>query len=110
MTNRRQNSKMISKNIGTSPDNRTTSSGSDSGPAPVEAMAFETAMDELENITRMLERGDVPLQKSVALYERGQALRRHCEARLAAAQERIEQVSLNDDGKAIAATPFDSPF
>ena len=69
-------------------------------------MSFEAAMGELESIVRRLESGDVSLEESVALYERGHALRTHCEARLAAAQARIEQVSLNADGQPAGTTPF----
>jgi len=63
-------------------------------------------MSELESIVRHLESGDVSLEKSVSLYERGHALRLHCEARLAAAQARIEQVSLGGDGQAAGTAPF----
>ncbi len=63
-------------------------------------------MGELETIVRRLESGDVSLEESVTLYERGHALRGHCEARLAAAQARIEQVSLGADGRPTGTTPF----
>lgn len=72
----------------------------------ISALSFEAAMGELESIVRRLESGDVSLEESVALYERGHALRAHCEARLAAAQARIEQVSLGADGQAAGTTPF----
>ena len=72
----------------------------------IAALSFEAAMGELETIVRRLESGDVSLEESVALYERGHALRTHCEARLAAAQARIEQVSLNADGQPAGTTPF----
>jgi exodeoxyribonuclease VII small subunit len=62
-------------------------------------------MGELETIVRRLEGGDVSLEESVTLYERGHALRAHCEARLAAAQARIEQVSLVD-GQPAGTAPF----
>ncbi|GGJ46556.1 hypothetical protein GCM10011393_15840 [Sphingopyxis bauzanensis] len=78
-------------------------------PAPdpaITALSFEAAMGELETIVRRLESGDVSLEESVALYERGHALRGHCEARLAAAQARIEQVSLGADGRPAGTTPF----
>jgi exodeoxyribonuclease VII small subunit len=78
----------------------------DADAAPISSLSFEAAMGELENIVRHLESGDVSLEKSVALYERGHALRLHCEARLAAAQARIEQVSLGGDGQAAGTTPF----
>lgn len=75
-------------------------------PADIASLSFEAAMGELETIVRRLESGDVNLEESVALYERGHALRLHCEARLAAAQARIEQVSLGADGRPAGTTPF----
>jgi len=57
-------------------------------PADIASLSFEAAMGELETIVRRLESGDVSLEESVNLYERGHALRSHCEARLAAAQAR----------------------
>lgn len=77
----------------------------DRAPA-IASLSFEAAMGELETIVRRLESGDVSLEESVALYERGHALRGHCEARLAAAQARIEQVSLGADGRPAGTTPF----
>lgn len=76
------------------------------GAPAIAALSFEAAMGELETIVRRLESGDVSLEESVALYERGHALRGHCEARLAAAQARIEQVSLGADGRPAGTTPF----
>lgn len=76
------------------------------GAASISSLSFEAAMGELESIVRRLESGDVSLEESVALYERGHALRVHCEARLAAAQARIEQVSLGADGQPAGTTPF----
>lgn len=63
-------------------------------------------MAELETIVRRLEAGDASLDQSVELYARGDALRAHCEARLQAAQARIEQISVGPDGKATGVTPF----
>lgn len=71
----------------------------------IASLSFEAAMGELETIVRRLEGGDVSLEESVTLYERGHALRQHCEARLAAAQARIEQVSLVD-GQPAGTAPF----
>ena len=73
--------------------------------ADIASLSFEAAMGELETIVRRLESGDVSLEESVTLYERGHALRAHCEARLAAAQARIEQVSLVD-GQPAGTAPF----
>jgi exodeoxyribonuclease VII small subunit len=75
-------------------------------PPAITSLSFEAAMKELEVIVRHLESGDVSLDKSVALYERGHALREHCEARLKAAQARIEQVSLGADGTPNGTTAF----
>lgn len=74
--------------------------------ADIAALSFEAAMGELETIVRRLESGDVSLEESVALYERGHSLRAHCEARLAAAQARIEQVGLGADGQPAGTKPF----
>ena len=77
----------------------------DTPPTDIASLSFEAAMGELETIVRRLEGGDVSLEDSVTLYERGHALRAHCEARLAAAQARIEQVSLVD-GQPAGVAPF----
>lgn len=77
-----------------------------SGAPAIASLSFEAAMSELETIVRRLESGEVNLEDSVALYERGHALRSHCEARLAAAQARIEQVSLAADGTPTGTTSF----
>lgn len=76
------------------------------GAAPPESLSFEAAMAELETIVRRLESGDVNLEESVALYERGQALRQQCEARLKAAELRVEQVSVGGDGRPTGTVPF----
>jgi len=65
----------------------------------VGAMSFEVALKELEEIVRRLEAGDVDLENSIEIYGRGVALKRHCEAKLKAAQERIEKISLGPDGE-----------
>jgi exodeoxyribonuclease VII small subunit len=72
----------------------------------VSALSFEAALAELENVVRQLESGEVALDASVALYARGDALRAHCSARLAAAQARIEQISLSADGAPMGVRPF----
>jgi exodeoxyribonuclease VII small subunit len=64
----------------------------------IAAMTFEAAMAELEKVVRDLESGNVELEKSIALYERGAALKAHCEAKLKAAEERVEKITLNAAG------------
>jgi len=59
---------------------------------PVEELSFEAAMKELEGIVARLEQGDVDLEESIALYERGQALKVHCESKLKAAEGRLEKI------------------
>ncbi|WP_118857566.1 exodeoxyribonuclease VII small subunit [Sphingomonas mesophila] len=70
------------------------------------SMTFEAALAELETIVRTLEQGAAPLDESIALYQRGDRLKRHCEARLKAAQERIEQIALGPDGQPTGTVPF----
>ncbi|NCP11763.1 MAG: exodeoxyribonuclease VII small subunit [Sphingomonadales bacterium] len=77
-------------------------------PAPVATLSFEAAMSELEAIVRQLEAGDAPLDASVDLYTRGEALKKHCEARLAAAQARIELITVGPDGAAAGTRPLDA--
>lgn len=72
-----------------------------------QAMSFEQALKALEAVVQKLESGDVALDESIALYERGEALRKHCQARLDAAQERIERIVAGADGKAAGTRPFD---
>lgn len=79
-----------------------------SEPVPVETLSFEAAMAELETIVRQLEAGDAPLDASVDLYSRGEALKKHCEARLAAAQVRIEKITTGAGGQATGTQPFDA--
>ena len=66
--------------------------------SPVEKMSFEEALAELETIVRELESGKAPLDQSISAYERGTALKKHCEAKLRDAQLKIEQISLDSDG------------
>jgi exodeoxyribonuclease VII small subunit len=60
--------------------------------APVEQLSFELALRELEEIVGRLEQGEVDLEESIALYERGQILKVHCEKKLKAAEGRLEKV------------------
>ena len=70
----------------------------------IEGLSFEAAMAELEAVVRKLEGGQVALEESIALYERGAALRAHCDARLRAAEERIEMIRAAE-GRAAGTTP-----
>ena len=74
---------------------------------PIDQLSFEAALAELEQIVRTLEQGSEPLDSSIELYQRGDRLKRHCETRLKAAQERIEQISLGPDGQPAGTVPFD---
>lgn len=71
-------------------------------------MSFEQALKALEDVVRRLETGEVPLEESIDLYERGEKLRKHCQARLDAAQARIEKIVAGPDGKAVGVEPFDA--
>ena len=74
---------------------------------PISELSFEAALSRLEEIVRLLERGEAPLDQSIELYQEGDRLKRHCEARLKAAQARIEQIAFGADGKPSGTTPFD---
>lgn len=77
--------------------------------AETAAMSFEDALRALEDVVRRLESGDVPLDESITLYERGEALRQHCQTRLDAAQARIERIVAGADGAPVGTQPFDAP-
>ena len=74
----------------------------------IEGMSFEDALRALEEVVRKLEGGEVPLDESINLYERGEALRKHCQARLDAAQARIEKIVAGPDGAPARTEPFDA--
>lgn len=73
---------------------------------PITEMSFEDAMAELEHVVRALEDGRVPLDKAIDLYERGEALRSHCEERLKKAEMRVEKILKDRDGE-IATGPLE---
>jgi exodeoxyribonuclease VII small subunit len=79
----------------------------DEGQAEISQLSFEDALRALEQVVRRLEGGDASLDESIELYERGEKLRAHCQARLDAAQARIEKIVLNSEGKATGTAPFD---
>ena len=75
--------------------------------ASIEEMDFETAMAELEQVVTELERGDVALDASISLYERGATLKTHCEAKLKSAEEKVAAITL-DGGQPTGVSPLDA--
>lgn len=73
----------------------------------VSTLPFEKALAELEQIVSKLERGDVPLEESITIYERGEALKAHCEALLKAAEMKVEKIRLGADGEPRGTEPLD---
>jgi exodeoxyribonuclease VII small subunit len=74
---------------------------------PVDKMSFEEALAELEGIVRQLEAGEVELEKSIAIYERGAALKAHCDARLKSAELKVEQIVQGANGPGTEPASFD---
>ncbi len=74
---------------------------------PVAEMSFEDAMKELEAVVTQLESGDVPLEDSIKLYERGAALKAHCQKKLAEAEEKVAQITLDGEGNPKGTSPVD---
>ena len=77
------------------------------GNADIKAMSFEAALNELERIVENLERGDVPLDQSIAIYERGEALKKHCAHLLKAAEDKVEKIRLTREGEPVGTEPLD---
>ncbi|MBV8565789.1 MAG: exodeoxyribonuclease VII small subunit [Methylobacteriaceae bacterium] len=75
--------------------------------ADIVTLPFERALAELEEIVRRLEQGSVSLEDSIIIYERGEALKRHCDALLKSAEMRIEKITLGHDGKPTGTAPLD---
>lgn len=73
----------------------------------VSEMSFEAALKELETIVGKLESGEVELEESIAIYERGEALRAHCDGLLKKAEAKVEKISLDADGKPAGTEPLD---
>lgn len=73
----------------------------------VSELSFEAALKELESIVDRLEHGDAPLEESIHLYQRGAALKAHCEKRLEAARLRVEQIVVGAGGQPDRAEPAD---
>ena len=73
----------------------------------VKQLSFERAIEELETIVKRLEEGKVPLEESVAIYERGELLKRRCEELLRLAEARVEKITLDAAGKPTGTEPLD---
>ncbi len=74
--------------------------------ADIKEMAFERALKELEHIVGRLERGDVELEESITIYERGESLRDHCDRLLKQAEAKVEKLTLNRAGEPTGTEPF----
>jgi exodeoxyribonuclease VII small subunit len=75
--------------------------------ADIKEMSFESALKELEAIVGRLERGDVDLEESINIYERGEALRDHCDRLLKQAEAKVEKLTLNVEGQPTGVEPLD---
>ena len=73
----------------------------------VKKLSFERAMEELETIVTRLEGGKVPLEESVAIYERGESLKRRCEELLRQAEARVDKITTDANGQAVGTEPLD---
>lgn len=74
---------------------------------PIEEMSFEAAMAELEQVLNKLDGGDVALDDSIALYERGAALKARCEKKLAEAEEKVAAITTDADGNPTGVKPVE---
>ncbi len=74
---------------------------------PISEMTFEQAMSELERIVTELERGDVPLEDSISLYEKGAELKKRCETKLKEAEQKVAAITLDEDGSVIGTKPLE---
>ncbi|MDR3407099.1 MAG: exodeoxyribonuclease VII small subunit [Methylovirgula sp.] len=73
----------------------------------IATLSFESAMKELEQIVDRLEKGNVELEESIAIYARGEALKARCEALLKSAEQRIQKITLGTDGAPTGTAPLD---
>ncbi|MFB8343196.1 exodeoxyribonuclease VII small subunit [Brucella sp. 10RB9215] len=76
--------------------------------ADIAVMSFEDALKQLEKIVDDLERGDVPLEESIRIYERGEALKKHCDTLLKSAEDKVEKIRIGRDGQPVGTEPLDS--
>ena len=79
----------------------------DNASTDVKKLSFERAIEELESIVTRLEGGRVPLEESVAIYERGEALKRRCEELLRQAEARVDKITTDASGQATGTEPLD---
>ena len=82
--------------------------GASTDPSDVAGLPFEAAMKELEAIVERLEKGQVALEESIVIYERGEVLKAHCDSLLKRAEMRIEKIALGRDGKPTGTEPLDA--
>lgn len=75
---------------------------------PVNEMSFEEAMSELEQVVSQLDSGDVPLEQSIKLYERGAELKARCEAKLKEAEEKVAAITTDREGNPTGTEPFEA--
>lgn len=73
----------------------------------ISKLSFEKALVELETIVGKLERGDVELEESIVMYERGEALKAHCNRLLAQAEAKVEKITTDAGGKPVGSEPLD---
>tara|TARA_B100001057_G_scaffold330653_1_gene330960 strand:- start:113 stop:382 length:270 start_codon:yes stop_codon:yes gene_type:complete len=73
----------------------------------ISEMTFEQAMSELERIVTQLERGDVPLEDSISLYEKGAELKKRCETKLKEAEQKVAAITLDEDGSVTGTKPLE---
>jgi exodeoxyribonuclease VII small subunit len=76
--------------------------------ADIREMAFERSLKELEHIVGRLERGDVELEESITIYERGEALKDHCDRLLKQAEAKVEKLTLGANGQPTGTEPFNA--
>ena len=79
----------------------------DMNDTPISEMTFEQAMSELERIVTQLERGDVPLEDSISLYEKGAELKKRCETKLKEAEQKVAARTLDEDGSVTGTKPLE---
>jgi len=89
------------------PPANSQNSQNDQANGDVAQLSFERAIDELESIVKRLEDGKVPLEESVAIYERGEALKRRCEDLLRQAETRVQKITLDAAGNPTGTEPLD---